>query len=52
MALLFRKFGITSSISKNRPCIKEGRKDKNAWYLLTVGGRANMELLYENIPIL
>ena len=51
-ALLLRKFGITSSITKNKPSIKEGRKDKNPWYILTVGGRTNIELFYETIPLL
>lgn len=52
VALLLRKFGITSSIAENKPNIKEGRKDKNSWYILTVGGRTNIELFYENIPLI
>ena len=52
IALLLRKFGITSSIAENKPSIKVGRKDKNPWYILSIGGRTNVELFYENIPLI
>lgn len=52
VSLLLRKFGITSSISENKPSIKDGRKDKNSWYILNVGGRTNIELFYESIPLM
>lgn len=52
VALLLRKFGIFSSISKNKPSIKEGRKDKNPWYILQVAGRTEVELFHKNIPLL
>ena len=52
VAILLRKFGITSSISKNKPSIKAGRKDKNPWYILSIVGRINVELFYENIPLI
>jgi intein/homing endonuclease len=52
VSLLLRKFGIYSCIGTNRPSIKEGRKDKNPWYILSVSGRVNIELFYENIPLI
>lgn len=52
VALLLRKFGIFSSISKNKPSIKEGRKDKNPWYILQIGGRIEIELFQKYIPIM
>lgn len=52
VAILLRKFGIISSIAKNKPSIKEGRIDKNPWYILSIGGRTNIELFYENIPLM
>lgn len=52
ISLLLRKFGILSSIAENRPSIKKGRKDKNPWYILTIAGRTNIQLFYENIPLL
>ena len=37
--ILWRKFGVICSITKINPNIKEGRKDKNPWYTLTISGR-------------
>lgn len=50
--LLLRKFGILSHIVKNKPSIKEGRKDKNPWYILIISGRLNVLLFHNNIPLL
>ena len=52
VAILLRKFGIFSSIVENKPSIKEGRKDKNPWYILVIGGRTNVQLFYETIPLI
>ena len=52
VAILLRKFGITSYIVKNKPSIKEGRKDKHHWYILFIGGRTNIELFKQHIPIM
>lgn len=50
--ILLRKFGILCSISKNKPSIKEGRKDKNPWYILTISGRNSIINFYNNIKLL
>lgn len=52
VAILLRKFGITSYIVKNKPSIKEDRKDKHHWYILFIGGRTNIELFKQHIPIM
>ena len=52
VSILLRKFGIVSTINKNKPSIKEGRKDKNPWYNLVIAGRVNIELFFENIPLI
>ena len=52
VSLLLRKFGIYSCIAKNKPSIKEGRKDKNPWYILQIKGRTNIELFYANVPLI
>lgn len=52
VSILLRKFGIISTIHKNKPSIKEGRKDKNPWYNLAIAGRLNIELFFENIPLI
>lgn len=52
VSLLLRKFGIYSWIAENKPSIKQGRKDKNAWYILHISGRTNVELFYRNIPLI
>ena len=52
VAILLRKFGITSHIAENKPSIKPGRKDKNPWYILSIGGRTNIELFKQYIPIM
>lgn len=52
VSILLRKFGIISTIHKNKPNIKEGRKDKNPWYNLAIAGRLNIELFFENIPLI
>lgn len=39
--LLWRKFGVISTITKTNPTIKRGRKDKNPWYNLIISGRYN-----------
>ena len=52
IAILLRKFGILSTIAENKPSIKEGRRDKNPWYILRIGGRTNIQLFYENIPLI
>lgn len=52
IAVLLRKFGIFSTIAENKPNIKPGRKDKNPWYILRIGGRVNVQLFYNNIPII
>ena len=50
--ILLRKFGILSSITLNKPNIKEGRKDKNPWYILKITGRINIKLFKKHIPII
>lgn len=40
--LLWRKFGVLCSIREVKPNIKEGRKDKNPWYNLSISGRYNI----------
>ena len=40
--ILWRKFGVIGSITKTSPNIKLGRKDKNSWYTLVIGGRNNL----------
>ena len=52
VAILLRKFGILSAIAENKPSIKDGRKDKNPWFILVIGGRTNIELFYKNIPLM
>lgn len=52
VAILLRKFGITSSIVKNYPQICAKRKDKNVWYNLVIFGSENVQLFYENIPLI
>lgn len=52
VAILLRKFGITSQIVKNKPHIAAHRKDKNPWYILIISGRINIQLFYDNIPII
>lgn len=37
--ILWRKFGVIGAITKTKPTIKEGRKDRNPWYTLTISGR-------------
>ena len=50
--LLLRKFGIISRIAENKPNIKYNRKDKNPWYILSIGGRVNIRLFKKYIPII
>lgn len=50
--LLLRKFGIISCIVENKPSIKYNRKDKNPWYILSIGGRVNIRLFKKYIPII
>ena len=50
--ILLKKFGITSTITYNKPSIKEGRKDKKGWYRLTLRGRINIQNFYDNIHLL
>ena len=50
--LLLRKFGIISCIVENKPNIKYNRKDKNPWYILSIGGRVNICLFKKHIPII
>lgn len=48
---VLNKFGIASSIYKIKATIKEGRKDKNDWYNLTILGRNNIIKFSKYIPI-
>ena len=50
--VLLKKFGISCYICKNKPSIKEGRKDKNQWYVLFIKGFYSIKSFKENIPIL
>ena len=50
--VLLKKFGISCYICENKPSIKEGRKDKNQWYVLFIKGFYNIKSFKENIPIL
>lgn len=50
--ILLKKFGISCYICKNKPSIKEGRKDKNQWYVLFIKGFYSIKSFKENIPIL
>lgn len=49
--IVLRKLGITCSIVKLKPTIKEGRKDKNPWYNLSISGPVNINNFYKHIPI-
>lgn len=49
---LLKKFGISCYICENKSSIKEGRKDKNQWYVLSIKGFYNIKNFRENIPIL
>lgn len=50
--ILLRKFGVTGRIVINKPNVKEGRKDKNPWYILTISGRYNIINFYNNIKLI
>lgn len=50
--LLLKKFGIWGKIYYHKPCIKEGRKDKNGWYDLNVRDQLSCVNFYKSIPLL
>lgn len=39
--ILWRKFGVVSTITKTLPTIRANRKDRNPWYTLVISGRYN-----------
>ena len=50
--ILWRKFGVVGTITKTNPTIREGRKDKNPWYTLTISGRYNAVKAAETLQLL
>lgn len=50
--ILWRKFGVIGAITKTNPTIREGRKDKNPWYTLTISGRYNAVKAAEILQLL
>lgn len=49
--IILYKLGIYSTIRKVEPTIKEGRKDKNPWFILTITDTLSYDNFAEQIPI-
>ena len=45
------KFGIYSTYFEHKPLLKEGRKDKNSWFVLMITDQQSIVNFYKNIPI-
>lgn len=50
--LLWRKFGVISTITETKPRIKPNRKDKNPWFNLIISGRYNCLRAYNVLSLL
>lgn len=47
--MILQRLNIHSSIVKKEPSIKEGRLDKNPWYLLSISSAESIRNFYKNI---
>lgn len=45
------KFGIYSTYFEHKPLLKEGRKDRNSWFVLNIRDQQSIVNFYKNIPI-
>lgn len=50
--LLWRKFGVISTITETKPRIMSNRKDKNPWFNLVISGRYNCLRAYNVLSLL
>ena len=50
--LLWRKFGVISTITETKSTIKPNRKDKNPWFNLVISGRYNCLRAYNVLSLL
>lgn len=50
--LLWRKFGVISTITETKPRIMPNRKDKNPWFNLIISGRYNCLRAYSVLSLL
>lgn len=50
--LLWRKFGVISTITETKPRIMSNRKDRNPWFNLIISGRYNCLRAYSALSLL